>query len=332
MQPRTVRAVLLVVLAYVLTMTGQFWLGYRQVYTAHPEAAEVMHRAILENHPPPGKTWQDIGANGTNLRRVSIELAEVVRKASGLPLFAVYFALDTVFFFCTVLLLGVYLSRWLAPPWVALGLLYYGMTTPLTYLFYYSHPWDRLSQLCWLSALFFLRDRRALPFAAVLAFGMAVKYDMLALPLLWAAWTWRPDQRRRWLGQSLAMFAVAVGVFKVLQWRYPAGYTPLGTGLTATVAVYSQRLVEELRERAFAFPPMLMFALPLGLAFAGWKRLSRLEHLSLLFGCALFGMFSLGSNLREVRAQVPILYLVLPAALMTLQRLLTDDTAQEPHA
>lgn len=331
MRPRTVRAVLLVALAYVLTMTGQFWLGYRHIYTARPQAAEQLHRAILDNRPPAGKTWNDLGANGTNLRRVSIELAESVRNATGMPLSATYFALDTIFVFGTVMLLGIYLSRWLAPPWVALGLLYYGMVAPLTYLFYYSHPWDRLSQLTWLTALFFLRDRRALPFAGVLAFGMGVKYDILALPLLWAAWTWQREQRGRWLLQALAMFGLAFGIFEALQWRYPGGFPGLGPGPGDIAALLLRRTLDELRERSFAFPPLLMFALPIGLAVAGWQHLSRHERLSLLFGCALFGPFALSSNLREVRAQVPILFLVLPAALTTLQRLLSGAPAQEPH-
>lgn len=328
MRQRTIHALLLVVLAYVLTMTGQFWIGYRHVYSARPQAAALLHEAILRNQVPVGMTWEQLGASGTNLRRGSIVLAEGLRQASGLPLQSVYFALDTVFLFATLILLGVYLRRWLEPVWVALGLCFVGAVAPLTYLFYYFHPWDRLSQLLWLAALFFLRDRRFWPLAAALALAVWVKYDAVLLPLLWAMAVWPTGGRRAWV-QTVALLVLAAGLLAGLKWLYPTEQRGQNLDLVARAGEMVQRTATELGERGFAFPPLLMFAVPLGLAAAGWRHLERYHRACVLFGCVLFVPFALASNLREVRAQVPILFLVLPAALLSGRRLLAQPSSSE---
>ena len=61
---------------------------------------------------------------------------------------------------------------------------------PTTYHFFYFHPWDRVSVLVWLGALWCIRERKPLTLALVLAFGMLVKFDLLFVPLLYAAATW----------------------------------------------------------------------------------------------------------------------------------------------
>jgi hypothetical protein len=329
MTPRTSQLLLLVVLAYLITMTWQVWLGRPLVYSAAPQKAALVHQAILDNHPPPGNSWEGLGCNGTNVRRVNVELVEALHRATGVPLKEAYFAFDTLFLFASLVLLGLYLARWLEPAWVAIGLLFYGAVGPLTYLFYFFHPWDRLSQLVWLAALWCLRDRKVWPFAALLVFGMAVKYDILPIVALWGAWTWRSDRRLAWALQTAGLAALAIGTLKLLQFAYPGGFDAQSAGAVDHTWLLLRRTLDELMTRGFAFPPLLMFGLPIALAFAGWRHLDRYHRLALLLGCVLFVPLTLGSNLREVRAQVPVLFLVLPAALQTLRRLLTPVTPDQ---
>ena len=332
MSHRRAQILLLLAYAYALTMTWQIWIGFRNVYSANPAKAAILHQAILENRTPPGVSWGDLGANGSNIRRLPVLLADELHRVSGLSLPSTYLAVDTVLVFATLVLLAIYLRRWMPASGVALGLLYYGSVGSMTYLFHYFHPWDRMSQVVWLVALIFLRDGRFWPLLATMAVGMTVKYDLLPLPALYAALTWRRKPLPRWLAESAALGLVAIGVLGGLIALYPGGFSSTEEQTwSARAVVLLSGTLSQMRSTFFAFPPLLMFGLPLALAFSGWRRLERFHRFALVFGCLMFVPLALASHLREVRAHMPILFLVLPPAVLELRRWLAADEDAAPQ-
>ena len=157
----------------------------------------MLHRALVEGHPPEGMTWRQLGANSTTHRVVVPLLAQSLSDLTGVPLRRVYYAIDYSSLVALFALLFLYLRRWLPVGWSLVGVLYLAAVLPTTYHFFYFHPWDRVSALVWLAALWCIRERQPLTLALALAVGMLVKFDLLFVPLLYAAATWGGESRRR---------------------------------------------------------------------------------------------------------------------------------------
>jgi hypothetical protein len=71
----------------------------------------------------------------------------------------------------------------------------------------------------------------------------------------------------------------------------------------------------------FAYPPLLVFTLPVILAAYGWTLADRFSRAACVFALGLFVPLVLYSNLVEVRAQMMILVLLLPASMLGVTRL-----------
>jgi len=66
-----------------------------------------------------------------------------------------------------------------------------------------------------------------------------------------------------------------------------------------------------------------MHFIPLVLAFIGWSRADQVARAAVVFGVVcLVPLWFVGSNFHEVRAQLPLTILLLPAALLGLQRIM----------
>ena len=74
-----------------------------------------------------------------------------------------------------------------------------------------------------------------------------------------------------------------------------------------------------------SYPPLLAFGLPLAFASYGFRPACRFLRVSCLFGVALFIPLGLNSHFVETRAQMMILALLLPTALVGLARFLEPD-------
>jgi hypothetical protein len=299
-------------------MVLQVWVGSFTIYQANPDRARalLLHEAILHNQLPQGVTWADLGAQGTNVRRFAVELADAVHRVTGLRVLVVYQLIDSVCLFLTFILLFVFLRTWLEDVYCVIGILYSAIVGVLTYHLHFFHPWDRVSQLAWMILLMLILNRRVIVFAAVLAIAVTIKFDVIFLPGLWSMYTYDKGDRVRWLATTACLFLVSFGTLQLLRAVYPGGSLEW-EGLYRL----GGKLIDDLRHMHVAYPPLLMFGLPLALAFPGLRSKDRFTISAVLFGCMLLIVFALTTNLREVRAEVPVLFLLLPAALQNLRSL-----------
>ncbi|MGH7766589.1 MAG: hypothetical protein ACREQP_03985, partial [Candidatus Binatia bacterium] len=309
--------ILLILLAGVLTLVSQTWVG--NVTRYQPDFAEkqqILHDAILYNRLPPGQTsWTEMGANGTNTRVATVYFAEALHRITNLSILKVYWMIDTVALFVTFLLLFAYLRQTSSPIYSLVGLLYVAAILPLTYLFAYFHPWDRVSLVCWIALLILLRSERLVSFTFLLAVSITVKYDTLLLPGLYflANVTW--DNWPRIALRSALMFAVSFGTWIGMRLFLPGGFEE------RHILAQLFRNLGDFRSTLFSYPPLLGFLIPMILAFAALRWADRFSRASVWFGVLLFVPLIIATNFMEIRAEMPILILLLPSALMALRSL-----------
>lgn len=315
------RAALLWLLV-AITLALQSWIGDLTIYSKGMEAQRAaMHQAILDNQPPDGKTWKEIGALSVQKRVGVVYLAEAVRVVSGLRIGAVYKLIDTACLLLALVALFSYLRRWMPPSMSLLGLLYFSAMLPLTYFFQLFHPWDRLQLLLWIVLLGLIADRRFWLLAVVLLVSVVVKFDTILLPAFYFAVHFRREGLRRLLAESLVLGLVALGANLLLGHWFgdPAEATRFSQS-----GIFSQLIVNwhRLLAMKLSYPPLLVHALPLALAAFGWQGQSRFVAVSVGFGVVLDLVHLLLTNFEEVRAHMMVLVLLLPASLVTAKRLL----------
>lgn len=322
---RVVRRTALLWLLLAITLALQTWIGDLTIYSKPLELQRAMlHEAILDNHPPGGKTWAEWGALSVQKRVGVVYVAEAVRLASGLRIGAVYKLIDTV---CLLLALGTlffYLRRWAPPSAALVGLLYFSAMLPLTYFFQLFHPWDRLQLLLWIVLLGLIADRCFWLLAVGLVVSVFVKFDTVLMPALYFAVHFRRDGWQRLLAESLVLGCLVVGASLVLGHFFgdPAeGSRFSQAGVFAQLGVNWHKLLT----MKLSYPPLLVHALPLALALFGWQGQPRFIGMSLLFGVAMGLIHLFLTNFEEVRAHMMVLVLVMPAALATTKQLLSCD-------
>jgi hypothetical protein len=310
--------VALLALCLVLATTLQEYVGKPILYTdAYWESAQVLHQALLAGHPPEGTTWRELGANGTSHRVVVPLLAQSLSDLTGVELRRVYYGIDFTSLVALFALLFLYLRRWLPVGWSLVGILYLAGVLPTTYHFFYFHPWDRVSELVWLGALWGVRERRPLVLALVLAFGMLVKFDLLFVPLLYAAATWGEGTRRRTLLVTAGLLAATFGVLALATSLRPDA---AGGGYLTHVHEVVAANVADARQSGWAYAPLLLLLLPAACG-AAYRPTASDAHPRLLRWLAPFALlhlplYALASMFREARAMVPLLLVLLPPALL----------------
>ncbi|MGE0707042.1 MAG: hypothetical protein AB7N76_02375 [Planctomycetota bacterium] len=337
---------LLALLSLFLTAALQVYVGKERPELYSNERwpqAEALHRAILEDHPPNGADgdWEAAGAGGTNHRVLVPFLAHALARLTGAPVRRVYYAIDCAALWVAFPLLFLYLRRWLPVSWSLVGVLYLAAVLPTTYHYFYFHPWDRVSLLCWLAALALLRDRRPLALGLALAIGTLVKFDLLFLPLLYLATWWPPrpgeagpddagpddagsDEaaraaRRRALLETGGLLLATWGVFLLVSALRPTSGTRYQAALFAKLAANLRHLLHyHLRH-----PALVLLLLPALLA-ASFRPAPAQRDARLLRWLAPFAALHLPIYLgltyfREARALVPFALLLLPPALLALQ-------------
>jgi hypothetical protein len=75
------------------------------------------------------------------------------------------------------------------------------------------------------------------------------------------------------------------------------------------------------------FPPLLVFGIPTLLAVAGWRTGDRFQRATAFFALPMCGILFLMTNFIEVRAEMPLYFLLSPLALAGLKRLLEPEPA-----
>ena len=320
-------------LAAVLTLTLQRLVGDPLLYYGiqRSDASAIqLHEAILHNRVPPNTTWEQMGANATNLRVGVVYLAEAIRRLTNRPVLSVYRAIDTVALWLTFLALAAYLRRWIDDALVLVGMLYAAVVFILTYHYFYFHPWDRIGLLAWIGLLALVRARAFAALLVAIPVAVLIKYDVAAVPLLYGAlWVTR-DRWRRTTLETAALLAAAVAMFACLRWLLPGGIVSApGTDSGNDLLRFNLR---EALAMKLTWPPLLAFGLPVMLGLTCWATLGRELRVMLIFALLIFGVFLVGSYVREVRAQMPILVLLLPPALVAARQLLEPAHPQHSRA
>lgn len=322
--------VLLVALCGVLTLTMQSAVGSMSIYSESLESKRLQaHEAILNNQLPDSvESWAALGANGTNIRVAAVYLAEAMHQVLGVSVIHSYWFIDTVSLFLALFLLYFFLSNWLPRHYAALGVIYVGSILPLTYMFALFHPWDRLSLLSWVVLLILVRSRRTILIALALAISVPIKYDIVLLPgLYWMAHVSRARFVRTSL-ETAALFAVSFGVYFGLRAMFPGGFGG-GGSISAMVVENLQRLVNlSVYFPPVAYPPVLVFLLPVLLIIIRFPREDRFLNAAIIYAGMLICYFFIRSHFEEVRAHIPLLLMILPAALLSLQSLLEPNRMQ----
>jgi hypothetical protein len=321
---RIVSALLLVALAGVITLILQVWVGGATLYdTQHDAQRSELHEFLFRNERPPGRTWTDVGANTANVRVLTVYLAEGIRRISGLPISSIYRRIETAGLFLSLVGLFIYLRRWFPPAFALIGLLYVAAVLPLTYFLHYFHPWDRLWLLAWIVCLLLLREGRIALFAVVLAVGVTIKFDILVLPALYFLVAVDRHNFKGVVARTLALFVVALGTFAALTLLAPGGFEPRSFGTQFA------RNMTALRELNIRYPPLLAFAMPAVLSVLGFRSADRFARMCAVFAALLAVPLFLASEFVEVRAELILLVLILPAALYGLWALLERQVARE---
>lgn len=317
----------LAVLAWLLlslTLALQWWVGDRTLYKPAMEPTrEALHFGILHNVPPEGKTWSDWGGYSVQRRVGVVYLAEAVRQGTGARVGTIYKAIDTLALFLSLVALYAYLQRRVGGAGALMGVLYLAALLPLTYLFALFHPWDRVQLLLWIVLLDLMERRAVIALGALLMLSVAVKPDTIFLPFLYGALHGLGPDRRRAVLEGVVLLALTWGAYFALGAWFPDphGAAKSTGGVLAQIASNAA----DFRAANLHYPPLLMHALPFGLALASWKHSAHADRMHLLFALGMALIFFLFSNFIEVRAHTMLLVLVLPAALRSVQRLLVPD-------
>jgi hypothetical protein len=288
--------------------------------SSEQDKRQRMHAAVLHNTLPDGVgTWESLGANGSNVRVLTVWAAEAVRRLSGQSLQRAYFAVETAGVFACCLLLTAFLESRAGGPMALAGLLYFGSVLPLTYLFHYFHPWDKPSTAAWVLALLCAERRRWVWLGIVLIVGTLVKYDIIIFPLLLLFGAGRHASRRSDLAVAAILFLIAFSTYFALRWLFPGGAEP-----RHVIAMATHNLRQMVEFGPF-YPPLLALGVPATLAAFGYRSSDAFARACVGLAIVLGGSLFLQTNAIEFRAELPILVLLLPAAAFGVRRLGIDS-------
>jgi hypothetical protein len=314
--------VLLVILSAVVTLVVQGWVGSATIYSPQYAARRLAaHEILLHNRLPEGHTWTSIGSNWVNARVAIVYVSEWVHRVTGLSLAQVYWGIDSLALFASLLLLFGFLRASASTEYALIGLLYVAAVLPLTYFLHVFHPWDRASLLCWVLLLRFLRDRKMVLFSVVLALSIPIKFDTVLVPALYLLCYVSRENWRAVALRTAALFAISFGAYATLRVLIPGGFEP--------------RLIsEQLRQNLWdlwtmhvRYPPFLGLALPGLLALAGLRATDRFGRACAAFAVLISVPLLIATNFAELRAEMPVLVLLLPAALAGLERIVSGREA-----
>jgi hypothetical protein len=303
-------------LSSTITLTNQVWVGRMSIYSAAQETRrEQMHEAILANTPPGGGTWDAVGANGFNIRLLTVWAAEGLRRVDGQTIGRNYFLIETLGVFASCLLLFWFLESCVGGAFAFAGLLYFGSVLPLTYVLHYFHPWDKPSLATWLLALLCTWHRRWLWLGLVLLIGMAIKYDIVLFPIFVFLVEYRRADWWRAVLISAPLAAANLAAYVFLRWLAPGG---------AETRHWSALAADNLQDfwrYGLGHGPLLAIGPLIALAALGYSSSDSYAKAAVQFAGMMLLVLFLQTHFREFRAEMPLLALLMPAAAFGIARL-----------
>lgn len=309
---------LLLALALFVAVTNTVYVGENTIYAnAVAEKRRVFHDAVLNNAPPAGG-WSAHGANGMNIRVGVVYAAEAASRLSGIDVLKLYKLIDLVSLIALVVAFTAFVARLAGPRGALLATLYLAAILPLTYEFHVFHPWDKPSWLLWMAGIWATHARRPLLLAAIVVIGVTVKYDIIVLPLLYIlAWCRRDDLAKPLL-QGAVIMACGLATFVALNLLLPGGHSERNIA-AALVRNFSYALRAHV-----TYAPTVAFLVPAILALIGWTSGDRFARSAFLTAIAVAGPLVALTNFEEVRAEIMLLVLITPLALVGLGRVLRE--------
>ena len=313
---------LLVMFSLTTTLTLQKWVGGATIYAPDLEAKRlVLHRAILTNTLPAGvSSWGGMGANGINVRIATVYAAEAIARVTHLPILHVYRLIDTGCLALFFPLLFYFLRRWVRDEYALVGVMYTASILPLTYFLHAFHPWDRPSLLIWLVILQLLVSEHLWAFVIALALSLLIKFDTILVPALFFLIYFRREHPWRTIAATAALFMLTFGTFAGLVVKFPGGAS------SRHIDVLLRTNLADVQALGVTYPPLLAFLLPVILAVIGFRASDRAARACVVFAIGMTVVFLLQTNFQEVRAELSLLLLILPSALVGLRSVLSDSS------
>lgn len=300
-----------------MTLIDQKWVGGNTLYAPERwDSREAMHNAILHNRlPDSASTWAAIGANGLNVRILTVWAAEGLHRLAGMRVERAYVWIESAALVACGLLLYAFLAPYAGLPFALGALLYWGTVLPLTYLHHNFHPWDKPSTALWLLALICVQHRRWWLLAAVLTIGVLTKYDIVVFPALVFLAFRKTDPWKDVLLRTALLFGVTVSTYLILRLLVPGGFESRSS---MQLVMTNLRV---LRELTVTYPPLLALGPLVVIATCGYKTADDFARACTQLALGIAAILFLQTNFVEFRAEVPILLLLLPATWYGLLRL-----------
>jgi len=326
-----IRFLLVAAFSILAATVLQEHLGSSTIYSpAHRTERMLLHEAILANSPPKGLTWREIGAGGTNIRILTVYLADGLHRLTNADVNTIYKNIDTASMIVFLTMAFYYFEQMSGTVYALAGVLYMVFSFVTTYSFYYFHPWDRLSLVVWLLLLIAIKKKQFPAVAGLLVIGMLIKFDVILVPALYLAYCFNRNSAVKSVGRTLMLFTVTIGVYWALDKHFHAAsaadasqstYQLLLHGLKKNLRVFSAMWL--------TYPPLTVFGL--SLSFSAYyliflREYDRFATVSAIFGIMMFGPY-LAVNFHETRALMPILLLLMPSVLLGLRKLTAGSLA-----
>ena len=312
----------LVLLSAMTTLAMQVWVGQNTIYSKElAPRIEAAHAALISNVPPGGGSWTAVGLNTTAIRVGAPFAAATISKLFNLSITKTYFLIDSTFLFIGLVLLGMYLHRSVSSPYAAIGLLYFIGLLPLTYQFFYYHPWDRISLVSWLVLLSMIRADRIVAAVLFIPIAVAFKFDVVVLPGLVFIFALFRERRvsKAAIVNSALLSVAGLGTYAMLRLLRPGAVEPV-----STLDVLQKNWNAFLGSFP-AYPPILAFAVPFAVIFLARSSLDAWGKSCFTFGVLLFAYYIPNSLFIEYRAEVPVMLLLLVPMCQGLSQLMPRD-------
>jgi hypothetical protein len=186
------------------------------------------------------------------------------------------------------------------------------MMLPLTFFNYYFHPWDRISVLLWTVSIWLIVRDRLVPASLIIVLAVLVKFDAIVLPGVYLIAYVNRDNWLRTVTRTALLGLLPLVTFLALLHLRP------GTVEPNPVIDQAIRNLSVMRAHIIAYPPLLMFALPVWMLALGWREIPSVPQRLFFASLLVFVPLLVRTNFIEVRAEIPALLLMLPAALIAL--------------
>jgi hypothetical protein len=159
-----------------------------------------------------------------------------------------------------------------------------------------------------------VRDRRFWAFFLITVVAMFIKWDAIVLPALFLLANSSRQNAHKVLLQSVAAGAASLAIYVALRVLIPGGFEPYD------LFAQMQRNLGQIAAGPFSYAPFLAFGLPVLFAIIGYQDSDRFMRACVWFaGLITIPMFIL-TNFEEARAEMMLLPLLAPAALLGIRR------------